>query len=319
MKKISNRRYIFKKIIDYTGASFLAVFVIFLWHLYRGPISVPFLKPYIIKALNHDDSSYQVSLDTVNIELVRSIQPIKIIANNVTYRKNDDTFVVNAPKTSVSFSIRALLHGVIAPSSIEVNNPTVYIFTTYGVGDNSNDSLTRKKLEYYFTSFEEFLERFNSEDNSYSESYVNEIRINNAEVEFHEVELGRKWILSDLNYYFERGFGDISTGFNSSLKLNKKSATTIGIDAEFVPSNNKLNLKAYFADLIPSDLVKNILEEKHQQSFYSIDLPINGQFETVVDFNEILKNKDDIYQSVDTAFEKISFALEGGKGHIIFS
>ena len=76
MKKISNRRYVFKKVMDYTGAAFLALLLIFLWQLYRGPIAVPFLKPYIIKALNHDDAEYQVTLDSVNIELVRSIQPI---------------------------------------------------------------------------------------------------------------------------------------------------------------------------------------------------------------------------------------------------
>ena len=123
MKKISTRRCLFNKVVDDTGTAFLALLLIFLWQLYRGPIAVPFLKPYIIKALNHDDAEYQVTLDSVNIELVRSIQPIKIIANNVTYRKNDETFVVTAPKTSVSFSIRALLHGVVAPSSIEVNRP----------------------------------------------------------------------------------------------------------------------------------------------------------------------------------------------------
>jgi len=312
MKKISNRRYLFKKIVDYTGAIFLAFLLIFLWRLYSGPIEVPFLKPYIIKALNHDDSSYQVSLDTVNIELVRSIQPIKIIAKNVSYRKNDDTFVVSAQNTSVSFSIRALLHGVIAPSSVEVNNPTVYIFTTYGVSKTSSNELNRKKLEYYFDSFDAFIERFNSDDNSYSESYVNEIRINNAEVEFHEVELGRKWLLSDLNYYFERGFSNIKTGFNASLKLNEKSATTIGLDADFIPATSKLDLQLYFADLIPSDLFKNILKEKQHKKLYSVNLPINGRIEGIIDFNEVRKNKNDVYQSIDTALEKINFAIEGG-------
>lgn len=103
--------------MDYTGVVFLVLLLLFIWQLYRGPVAVPFLKPYIIKALNHDDSEYQVTVDAVNLELVRSIQPIKIIANNVVYKKNDGTFIINAPKTSVSFSIRALLRGVIAPSS----------------------------------------------------------------------------------------------------------------------------------------------------------------------------------------------------------
>ena len=306
--------------MDYIGAGFLALVLIFLWQLYRGPIAVPFLKPYIIKALNHDDAAYQVTLDSVNIELVRSIQPIKIIANNVTYRKNDETFVINAPKTSVSFSIRALLHGVIAPSSIEVNNPTIYMFMTYGVGGTGKENnINRKKLEYYFDSFEKFIERFNSEDHSYTESYINEIVVNNAEVEYHEVELGRKWILSDLNYYFERNFSNIETGFNSSFKLTDKSSTTIGLDAKYNPLNNKLHLKTYFADLIPMDLLNNVFEERYHKQIYAIDLPVNGTISAQIDFSEILKNKNDVYKSIDTAFDNIQLSLEGGSGNVRFS
>ena len=318
MKKISNRRYIFKKVIDYTGAAFLAMFLIFLWQLYRGPIAVPFLKPYIIKALNHDDANYQVTLDSVNIELVRSIQPIKIIANNVSYRKNDNTFVVSAPKTSVSFSISALLHGVIAPSSIEVNRPTVYIFSSYGVGSGGND-INRKKLEYYFEGLEDFLERFNSEDNSYSESYINDIAINNAEVELHEVELGRKWILSDLNYNFERNFTSIETGFSALLKLGDKASSTIGLEAVYRPSKNKLALRTYFADLNPGEVVENLIEPEKKLDFYQINLPLSGQVEALVDFNEVLKNRDDVVSAVDSIFEKIVFSLEGGSGNIAFA
>ncbi|MEI3546220.1 MAG: hypothetical protein V8R23_08250 [Alphaproteobacteria bacterium] len=119
MKKVSNRLYLTQKIIDYIGVVFLGLLLLFIWQLYRGPIELPFLKPYMVRALNHDDAEYQVTVNSVNIELVRSIQPIKIIANNVVYRKNDGSFIINAPKTSVSFSIKALLRGVIAPSSME--------------------------------------------------------------------------------------------------------------------------------------------------------------------------------------------------------
>ena len=150
MKKLNPRMYRFRKILDFTGVIFLALFLLFLWQLYRGPIAVPFLKPYIIKALNHDDAQYQVTLDDVNIELVRSIKPLKIIATNVDYRKNDGNFTITAPKTSVSFSIRALLRGVIAPSSVRVINPTVYIFNDYGVEETNKNEANQKKIEYYF-------------------------------------------------------------------------------------------------------------------------------------------------------------------------
>ena len=139
MAKETVKKYKKYKLLDYFGVIFLSLFLFFVWHLYKGPIAVPFLKPYIIQALNGSED-YQVSLDSVNIELVRSIQPIKIIANNIVYKKADDSFVINAPRTSVSFSLRALLRGIIAPSAIEVDSPNIYAFTSYGIEAGKTNS-----------------------------------------------------------------------------------------------------------------------------------------------------------------------------------
>lgn len=318
MKKLNPRIYRLHKILDFTGVIFLALVLLFLWQLYRGPIAVPFLKPYIIKALNHDDSQYQVTLDSVNIELVRSIKPLKIIATNVDYRKNDGTFTIVAPKTSVSFSIKALLRGVIAPSSVNILNPSVYIFTDYGVKEANKNEANQKKIEYYFDGFEEFVERFNSEDNSYPESYINDIAIENAEVEFHEVDLGRKWVFSDLNYKFERNFSNIESEFNALIKNNDRIAS-VGLDAEFRPSSNKLALQFYFSDLIPNDILETILGEEEAAKLYKVDVPVSGRIDTLIDFAEVLKHKDNAIESLDTAIENIKFSFEGGGGKIRFS
>lgn len=318
MKKLDPRIYRIRKLMDFTGVILLALLLLFIWQLYRGPIAVPFLKPYIIKALNHDDSQYQVTLDEVNIELVRSIKPIKIIATNVDYKKNDGNFTITAPKTSVSFSIKALLRGVIAPSSINVMNPSVYIFTDYGVEKNKANEVNQKKLEYYFDAFENFIERFNSEDKSYPESYINDISIENAEVEFHEVDLGRKWAFSDLNYKFERNFLNIETEFNALLKSDDKLAS-LGFDAEYRPLKNKLALQFYFSDIVPKDFMAGILGEDAAKEMYGINVPLSGRIEGLVDFAEVLKHKDNIIDSLDTAIEKIKFSFEGGSGNIMFS
>jgi len=317
MKKVSTKLYITQKVIDYIGVVFLGLLLLFIWQLYRGPIELPFLKPYIIRALNHDEAEYQVSVESVNIELVRSIQPIKIIANNVVYRKNDDSFVVNAPKTSVSFSIKALLRGVIAPSSVSVNKPTVYIFNNYGIDKDNEAEINKKKIAYYFEAFEDFIDRFNSDDNFYPESYINQISIQNAEVELHEVDLGRKWAFSDVNYQLERNLTNISTEVNALMKLGTQVAS-VGIEGEYRMLNNKLALEFYFSDLVPNALLETFLDKHSQENFYKINLPLNGRISTLIDFNEVIKFKNDIMKSVDTAFEKIDFQFEGGRGNIIF-
>ena len=77
-------------------------------------------------------------------------------------------------------ALRRCLRGVIAPSSMTVNKPTVYIFNTYGVDKDDTSEVNKKKIAYYFDAFEDFIERFNSDDNFYPESYINEISIKNA-------------------------------------------------------------------------------------------------------------------------------------------
>lgn len=314
MKKLDNKTYKLRKLFDYVGVIFLIMLLMFVWQLYRGSIAVPFLKPYIIKALNHDDTEYQVTLDSVNLELVRSIKPLRIIANNVVYKKADGSLVINAPRTSVSFSVKALLHGVIAPSSIEIVRPAVYLFTDYGSKKEQPESISQKKAEYYFDMMQDFLERFNSEDNSYPESYINNINIEDASVEFHEVDLGKKWVLSDVNYRFDRGLTQLSTSIKAGLKFNGQPAS-VGTELVYRPILNKVALQFYFSDIIPADLLE-FLTSENKDNTYKIDIPLNGKIEALVNLDEVVKNKNNLLKSVDTSIEKIQFALEGGNGVI---
>ena len=107
MKKVSPQLYFLRRTLHYFGVGLLLVALLFMWTLYRGPISVPYLKPYIIQALNYDDNDYGVDIGDVNIELVRSIQPIRITAKNINLQKTDGTVSVKAPKLYLSFSLRA--------------------------------------------------------------------------------------------------------------------------------------------------------------------------------------------------------------------
>ncbi len=319
MKKVSNRRYLARKIVDYVLLVLLVIFLLFLWQLYRGPISVPFLKPYIVAALNPDADEAEVSVDSVNIELVRSVRPIKIIANNVLYKRNDDSVRFSTPRTSVSFSIKALMRGIIAPASLEMENPSVYIFTSYGLKEHDKASeITEKKLDYYVTQFEDFLERFSSDDNTYPESYINSIAISGGEVEFHEVDLGRKWVLSDLNYNFNRGLSDMSTDISALLNLDD-TIVSVGVDIGYRAMDNKLVFQAYFGDLIPSEIINNYVDEKTRSQLYQINVPVSGRITAAVDFNEFIVNRDDLLLAVEHAVKDIGFQFEGGQGSIVFA
>lgn len=313
MKKISGKLYYMRKTMDYIGVALLLALLYLLWILYQGPLAVPFLKPYIIQALNSEDDEYTMNVGEVNLELVRSIQPVKIIAKEVSVRKNDDNFSVNMPQLSLSFSVRALLKGMIAPSSVTFEAPKALIFTTYGVEQDKANEANKKKLQFYIDWFEDFIERFNSEEKIYPESYINEISVNNAEVEFHEVDLGRKWSFKDVNFHFERNITNLELEAGGVLDMKDRLAT-LQIGAEYRPFNNKLGLSFNFSDFVVSDLLSTLSSNSLQ-----VNIPIEGKFSAMVNFGEILSNKDNLIAGLDTAIEQISFNVKGGDGQVAFN
>ena len=318
MKKLSNRSYTLHKIADFAGVIILVGLLLFIWQLYRGSIAIPFLKPYIIRALNHDDTDYHVSLDGVNLELVRSVQPLRIIANNVVYKK-ENSITINAPKVALSFSIKALLRGIIAPSSIEVDQAKIFIFNSYGVENKkSSDEVSRKKLEYYYDIAAEFWERFNSEDNTYPESYINNIQITDADVELLEVDLGKRWLFSDVNYHFNRGFTKLTTEINALMPFGE-STSSLGLEIDYNYKDSQAGLNFYFSDLIPADLLQIVTQNTSSQDFYNIRIPLHGNINTVFNLQNLSEYKSDILSNSEKIIDRISFELNGEKGRIKFS
>lgn len=301
-------------------AGMFLVFLLFMWILYRGPISVPYLKPYIVQALNYDENDYTISIGDVNIELVRSVQPLRVTAKNINVQKKDKTVSFQAPKLYLSFSLRALLKGIIAPSDVSLYRPEMYVFATYGVEEESQNEVNKKKLQFYVETFKEFLNNYNSAEKIYPESFVNNIRITNGEIEFHEVDLGRKWILSDVNFEFSRNLINMDINANALVNINDKIAS-VGFESEFHASDDKLDLEVYFSDLIVSDMIStfNDTTEDNMLSMMGIEVPVNGKINTNIFLTDILQHPEEAEEYLDSAIEKIRFEIDGGHGYISFN
>ena len=312
MKKISSKAYLFRKIADYLGVGLLLFLLWFLWVLYRGPLSVDFLKPYVMQALNSQDTEYSMNIGEVNLELVRSIQPVKIIAKDVTFKKNDDKVSIKAPSLSLSFSVRALLKGIIAPSSVSVENPKAQFFTSYGIDKEKTNEINKKKLEYYVDWFEGFLERFNSDEMIYPESFIKDISINNASVEFHEVDLGRKLMFKEVDFVFDRNISNLELSLNGLLDKTDR-LITLELKGDYKTLKNKLLLGFNFSDFMVSDFFDN-----QDSNGLKIEVPMDGQITTEINFNEIINNKDDVISNIEEVIESINFKLKGGDGEVIF-
>lgn len=306
---------------DYASALSLIALLVLLWHLGKGPVKINFLRPYIIQALTNETSSYDLSVGSVNLELVHSVQPVEIIAKDVQFTDKNGNYVVNAPRLSLSFSARALLKGLLAPSAIEVEEPEMRIRAAYGVKKEGADSgealkeLNLKKLEFYFEQFEDFMERFNSPEKLYLESFINSIQITDATLVMDEVEMGRQFTFKDFDFLFERGITDIQIKADSAVMFeNRTSGVAMALNYRLL--NDEVRYTLDFSDLVITDLYDVLVPEKGD--IRAVDIPVNGEFSALIDFGNVLKNKEHFADNIGNNIKDVSFAIEGGQGKIGF-
>ena len=331
---------------DYASALSLILLLVLLWHLGKGPIEVNFLRPYIIQALTNDTSSYDLSVSSVNLELTNSIQPIEIIAQNVSFKDKEDAYEINAPKLSLSFSARALLKGLLAPSSIKIDSPSVKINTTYGftpkedtpvlINALQTNTLPTKetssstppfpqstehtrtnleKLEFYFNQFNGFLERFNSPEKLYLESFINDISIKNAHVLITETDTKQQFQFINADISFLRQLTNIELSLDSALKFEDRIS---GIDTsiKYHLHKDQISYALNFSDLLINDLYDLIVPIKGDLK--ALNIPINAQFNALIDFQNIRLNQTNFADALGSNIKELNFAIEGGNGKIDF-
>lgn len=325
MSTKSKKLRFFSLMWDYASALSLIALLFLLWHLGKGPVTVSFLKPYIEQALTNETSAYDLSVGAINLELVHSVQPVNIIAKDVVFKGKGGGFLVKAPRLKLAFSARALLKGLIAPSSIEIEAPEIALTTTYGISSGSKEgekpkeedlrALNLKKLEFYFEQFEDFMERFNSPERLYIESFINSIKITDATLAVYEEDTGKRFSFEDMDWSFERGIADIKIKTDSAVKFGDRTA---GVDMalKYRLYNNEVLFKLNFSDLVVTDLYDILVSDKG--NVRAVDIPVDGQLAAVVDFGSVLKDKEHFGDNLGQNIKSVSFAIEGGGGKIGF-
>ena len=309
---------------DYASALSLILFLVLLWNLGKGPIEVNFLRPYIIQALTNETSSYNINISSVNLELTNSIQPLKITAKNISITDTEKLYNITAPKLSLSFSARALLKGLLAPSSISVDSPKIEITTSYNTSKKDNTTTNiqdtpqeanLKKIEFYFQQFEDFLTRFNSSEKLYIESFINEIDIINADIKINEIETKQQLNLIGADISFLRALAEIKLSAVSAVQFQDRTSS-IDTNLNYNLFSDKIIYSLNFTDLVLTDLYNILVPIKGD--IKAVDIPISGNLKAQINFRDILNDKEHFAEKLGSNIEEVSFSIDGGDGKIGF-
>ncbi|MDA0785925.1 MAG: AsmA-like C-terminal domain-containing protein [Proteobacteria bacterium] len=114
------------------------IFGVLIWQLSRGPISLSFLTPLIERALDTGHGNARIRLHDTILTWAADERELDIRAVGLQFVDSSDSVRATIPEMSIKFSGRALLRGLVAPTSLELFGPRVRVVREVN-GDISMD------------------------------------------------------------------------------------------------------------------------------------------------------------------------------------
>jgi hypothetical protein len=261
------------------GAGLAVVVVLLAWRLSAGPISLAFMTPSIESALNAPHRSFQVRLEDTILAWAGWDRALDIRVVNVRAIGSLGNVIAAIPELSLSISAKALLHGVIAPRSIDLFGLTLNVSNRvdgrFEIGLGEEESPSQSFLSELIV---DLLATPNPEQ---AMSYLSRISIVGADLIIKDWRLERSWTFPATQISLMRGAegikGEVQLGLLSSGQ--EAEATVFG---EYRTETERLDLDITFSHLIPA-AVAGLSPELVPLDV--LDVPLEGVLSMSMDLN----------------------------------
>ena len=97
------------------------------WRLHAGPVPLDFLTPYLEESLKTEGRGYTVDIDQTVAVWAGWRNAVDIVATGVIVTAPDGSALARVPELSLGLSLRALVRGKLAPTSLDAIGPNVRV------------------------------------------------------------------------------------------------------------------------------------------------------------------------------------------------
>lgn len=266
------------------------------------PLRVSFLTPYLEQALSPEDRRFTVDIDDTVLTWAGWERTLDLSARGVRAIAEDGSTVASVPQISVTLSLRALLRGLVAPTSIEVFGPHLFLrretdghFTVAGIAPPEGGSPTAEGGGIFGEVMAELQDE--PEPNSLT-GYLSRVSIVGGRVTLEDRRLGMTWQAPQANFSVRRG----PTGLTGEISL---AVDQLGRPARFAArfdfdrASNTIGIGGSFAGL---DVPALGLVDSSLMTLQGVDLRLQGNFTTRI--------------GLDGRIGTTRFDLTGGPGQI---
>jgi hypothetical protein len=176
------------------------------WRLAQGPLEVPPLARHIEAAANAalPGSRLEIGRAAIAWEGFRggTAAPLDIVLQDVRMSDAAGATQVELPDAAVTLSVRALLRGMVAPSTIELRRPRVLVLLrpngSLGLTLQPEAEATEPEpTEAGADAFGLLAELMRPASEGAAHTALRRIRVNGGEIILSEVATGRRWTLAE--------------------------------------------------------------------------------------------------------------------------
>ena len=284
----------FIQLLGGLGAGLAIIAMLAAWQLSSGPISLAFLSPYIENAVNTGHKNFKLSLEDTILTWAGWQRTLDIRVINVKALRPDGSLIGSVPEVSFSLSGRALIGGLIAPSSIELFGPRLRIRReidgTIDIGfqdtEGQSNEMGRRLIGQLLAV----------PDPANPMSYLSRLEVVTAEVAFDDRQQGKSWMAPAADVSLRRD----AAGLKGSVILNidvEGRRTEIAVAGNYVIADKRFDLIVDFHDISPAAFSSMYYELGPLRAFA---LPLRGTVTASV--------------GTDGRVSAAGFNLKGGKG-----
>lgn len=211
------------KVLGVVGLGCLVPVVVLIVLLSSGPVSLTFLKAPLEDALSDAQGHFSVSIDQTSIAWGGWERNLDLRASGIHVKDQEGVVIVDLPEIAISFSLKAMFNGVFAIRSVDLLRPGLHVWRgrdgglSIGLQSSMPDEAPGGEASFANQVLGN-LQAAPNPDNPLS--YLERIRIIDADVGFLDTETGLKARAPNARISIDRQRGRLRAGIGATVNVD---------------------------------------------------------------------------------------------------
>lgn len=276
-------------------AALIVLFSAMAWRLSGGPISLGFLTPYVGEALSDRQAGFTAEIKTAILSWSGTDRTLGIGATDVRLMRQDGSLVAAVPMLQFRLSLKALLRGRLAPTSIDIVG--VRLNVRREMDGRIDAGLAGGAAAGNILGL--LVSELATPSGHGVAGYLTHASIRDAAVTLDDKRLGVVWQAPEAGFDLAREPGGVRGRMRLAVTLGGKLAHLVAT-GDFDRASHATRATVLVSDLVPSSLavVAPVLAP-----LAGVNVPISGRVNLTADSEGRIGTVD--------------FDLDGGAGEII--